>query len=122
MASTEHLLPLKAITLISFPLKTGPMDCPETSIRNCHDTLRENPQEGRSKFEPLFLGTLVPIFSHVFPCHKFATVLRIDIGMQPTTLGFQAAVKLISGVTLQSDQRGILSLPDIQLSPLTAAL
>jgi hypothetical protein len=70
----------------------------------------------------LFSGSPVPIFSHVFPFHKFAIVLRIDIGMQPTTLGFQAAVKLISGVTLQSDHRSTLSLPDIQLSPLTAAL
>ena len=70
----------------------------------------------------LFSGSPIPIFSHVFPCHKFATVLRIDIGMQPTTLWFQPAVKLISGVTLQSDQSSILSLPGIQLSPLTAAL
>jgi hypothetical protein len=93
-----------------------------TSAKSSHDTLRENTEEGRTHFELLFSGSPVPIFSHVFPCHKFASVLRIDIGMQPTTLGFQAAVKLISGVTVQSDQRSILSLADIQLSPLTAAL
>lgn len=122
MVSTEHFLPFKATSWFSLPLKTGPTDCFETSLTNCHDTLRENPEEGRSNFELLFSGGPVPIISHVFPCHKFATVLRIDIGMQPTTLGFQAAVKLISEVTLQSDQRSIFSLPDIQLSPLTAAL
>jgi hypothetical protein len=100
----------------------GPIDCPESSVLNCHYTLRENTPEGRSHFELLFSGGPVPIFSHVFPCHKFATVLRIDIGMQPTTLGFHAAVKLISGVTVQSDQRSILSMANIQLSPLTAAV
>jgi len=80
-------------------------------------------QDGISHFELLFSGSPVPIFSHVFPCHKLANVLRIDIGMQPTTLGFHTAVKSISGVAQHSDQRrNILSLADIQLSPLTAAL
>jgi len=83
----------------------------------------KTPQEGRSHFELLFSVSPVPIFSHVFSCHKFATVLRIDIGMQPTTLGFQAAVKSISGVTQQSDQRSsILSPVDVQLSSLTSVL
>jgi len=46
VVSTDHLLTLKAtsrISRISLPLKTVPIDCSETSVRNCHDTLRENP-------------------------------------------------------------------------------
>jgi len=29
-------------------LKMGPIGCPETSARNCHRTLRNNPEERRS--------------------------------------------------------------------------
>ena len=32
----------------SWPLKMGPIVCPETSVRNCQSTLRNNPEERRS--------------------------------------------------------------------------
>jgi hypothetical protein len=31
----------------SWPLKMGPIGCPETSVQNCHSTLRNIPKEGR---------------------------------------------------------------------------
>ena len=32
----------------SWPLKTGPIGCPETSVRNYHNTLRNSPEERSS--------------------------------------------------------------------------
>jgi len=34
---------------ISWPLKMGPIGCPETSVRNYHYTLRNIPEERRSE-------------------------------------------------------------------------
>ena len=34
--------------LDSWPLKMGPIGCPETSVRNCHFTLRDSPEQRRS--------------------------------------------------------------------------
>ena len=34
--------------LDSWPLNLGPIGCPETSVRNCHYTLRNSPEEHRS--------------------------------------------------------------------------
>jgi len=39
--------------LDSGPLKMGPIDCPETSVRNYYYILRNSPEE-RSSHEPLF--------------------------------------------------------------------
>jgi hypothetical protein len=37
----------------SWPLKMGPIGCPETSVRNCHYTLRNMPEECSS---PILIG------------------------------------------------------------------
>jgi len=34
----------------AWPLKMGPLGCPETSVRNCHSALRKIPKELRSQF------------------------------------------------------------------------
>jgi hypothetical protein len=34
--------------LDSCPLKTGPIDCPKTSVRNYHNSLRNDPEERSS--------------------------------------------------------------------------
>jgi len=33
---------------ISWPFKMEPIGCPETSVRNCYDMLRNNPEERKS--------------------------------------------------------------------------
>ena len=82
-----------------------PIDCSKSQLRNYRYTLCENLEDGKSDFDPLFLGIPVALFSHVILSRKFATLLMLDIGMQPATLEFQAAaVKLIFGVSLQYDQ------------------
>ena len=40
-------LPTFPDNVISWPLKMGPIGCPEMSVRNYHDTLRNIPEEGR---------------------------------------------------------------------------
>ena len=40
----------------SWPLKMGPINCPETSLRNCHYSLRNSPEQ-RSSQEILFSET-----------------------------------------------------------------
>jgi hypothetical protein len=42
--------------LDSLPLKMGPIGCPETSVRNCHYSLQNNPEERSS--HPLRGGSL----------------------------------------------------------------
>ena len=48
-ASSGNFLPMFWDILDSWPLKTGPILCPETSIRNCHYSLRNNPEERSSQ-------------------------------------------------------------------------
>ena len=40
--------PKNAFFLTAWPLKMGPIDCPETSVRYYHSTLRKIPKERRS--------------------------------------------------------------------------
>jgi hypothetical protein len=50
---------------ISWPLKMGPIGCPETSVRNYHSTLRIIPEERRSKNLSYLLKYFIKIYHRI---------------------------------------------------------
>jgi hypothetical protein len=66
----------------AWPLKRGPIGCPETSARNYRSTLPKIPKERRSHYTLLFIskGTLTCMLHHLRPtCHIKTLCMSLNI-------------------------------------------
>jgi hypothetical protein len=68
--------------LDSWPFKTGSIGCPETSLRNYHFTLRNNPEERSSQEMSAFVelhNTVTNVIPVLMFCVRFVAIWRLII-------------------------------------------
>ena len=60
-------------------LKVGPMGCPEVSVRNNHNTLRNTPEERRSQIQYFFAAIFRPLAHSVTNCGADQQAMKLTI-------------------------------------------
>ena len=69
LPSTNSILRLHASFLDSWTLRMGPKGCPETSVRNYHHSLRNNPEKLSSRLSFNLITNNVLILTNLWKLH-----------------------------------------------------
>jgi hypothetical protein len=66
----SHIQRIKQSLWIAWPLKMGQIICPETSVRNCHSTVRNVPEDWRSLFTTRWKPQITQVLRSVVLFYK----------------------------------------------------